>query len=50
MVLLFVLGAFIGSGAMMIVDLSAENKKLSEKVKNYEKQQQDEEIEILSNE
>lgn len=36
MVALFILGAFIGSGAFLIVDLSTENKLLKDKIKTIE--------------
>lgn len=36
MISLFILGAFIGSGAWLIVDLNAENKILKDKIKTLE--------------
>ena len=39
MITLFILGAFIGSGTIMIVELSAQNKELREQLKDLEKKE-----------
>lgn len=40
MISLFILGAFIGSGAWLIVDLNAENKVLKDKIKELENKEE----------
>lgn len=48
MISLFILGAFIGSGAWLIVDLNAENKVLKDKIKELEnKEESKQENEVI---